>query len=250
MGSITLQRLLAPLRPSFPQPVALMFLTVPSIAVTCERDFGVGRVSFKPKYGAFSGNFVRHSRHDNVGGNSRAEESGSNTAIVAVRSVGGGRMQCGLSEASTGAIHLAGPASQAVLLPKDDRVRRMREGSALQPYPRRECGGEGQPDASASAAWALRSIQSDGLASAKPLLKQILKPSATNLSLTLRVHDRRSGRVGTSYPANLCRSGGDHHQARTAAVADVRSGPMHANEMNSSALFLPTPWQAPSLANG
>jgi hypothetical protein len=227
-----------------------MFLTVPSIAVTCERDFGVGKVSFKPKYGAFSGNFVQHSRHDNAGGNSRAEQSGANTAIVAVRSMGGERMQCGLIEASTGAIHLAGPASQAVLLPKDDPVRRMREGSALQPYLRSECRGEGQPDASASAAWALRSIQSGGLASAKPFLKQTLRPSATNLSLTLQVHDRRSGRVGTSYPTNRCRSGRHDYQARTAAVADVRSRPMRANDMISSALFLPTPWQAPSLANG
>src|SRR5919198_656558 len=128
-----------------------------------------------PKYGAFSGNFVQHSRGDNAGWHSRAEPSDFNTAIVAVRSMGGGRMQCGLSEASTGAIHLAWPASQAVFLPKDDPVRRMKEGSALQPYLRRGCGGEEQADSSASAAWALRSIQSGGLASAKPLLKQTLR---------------------------------------------------------------------------
>jgi len=128
----------------------------------------------------------------------------------------------------------------------------MREASALQPYLRRECGGAEQPNSTAGSAWALRSTESGGLAGIKPSppLEQTLRPSATILSLTLQAHDRRRGRVSTSYPANQWCSGGHHYQTRTAAVADVCSPPMNANDMTSSALFLPTPWQAPSLANG
>jgi hypothetical protein len=160
-------------------------------------------------------------------------------------------MQCGLSEASTGTIHLGRPASQAVLVLKDDCLRRTSEESTLHPYLRRGCAGDEPSDSSASGAWALKSIQSGGLASVKPSpLEQTLRPSATNLSLILQAHDWRSDRVSTSYAANRCRSGGHHYQARRAAVADVCSLPIDAKNTNSSALFLPTHRQAPSLANG